>query len=163
MNIDLEHTEARSQNLTLRSQVAYTEYVYSDWENGVRNSVLSEISSVGAFYNDIDNNTAYKLDAITMDYVTPIFNIFVEDQSYYFNAEEFGGMEYIECAMPHGFGHVNYVAFEIRIKGDEAMNKFIVKGWDPGEGPPPELLPLVNYFESVLIPFLRQHPYPPPE
>jgi hypothetical protein len=43
----------------------------------------------------------------------------------------------------------------------EMIFKSLVKGWEPGDNPPDELMPVINYIETVILPIMREHPYPP--
>jgi len=168
MSATPEHPDARSHNITLRSPVAFegTPNDYGNWR--WKYLVLSEITSVAALYKDIDNNWAhYKIDDLSMDYISPILQMFQQNPTYFFNGGEYNGQQYFECAMPHDFGHINYVSFELNISAplishSEMIFKSLVKGWDPGDDPPAELMPVIDYIETVILPIMRQHPYPPP-
>jgi len=168
MNIDREHPDVRRQGISLRSPVAFEGDIYSGENAAWKYFVLSEITSVTALYYDIDNNwTMYQTDDISMDYVSPILQMFRQNPTYFFSGDEYNGQEYIEAVMPYDFGHINYVSFELDISAPlmnhtEMIFKSLVKGWDPGDDPPAELMPVIDYIETVILPIMRQHPYPPP-
>ena len=83
---------------------------------------------------------------------------------YYFNAEEYGGEESLNIAGEGAYGHKNYITFTIEepmiIPFTHSTVKTLCKGWNPGDSPPAELMPLINYLETVVIPEMRNHPYP---
>jgi len=131
--------------------------------NLIRNRVLSDIIHSEAYYKDRDLSQAFRCD-LSNNQVLKILQTMQSQGDYYFNAEEYGGEESLDIAMPRAFGHVNYITMTIEEPQLEPFDipphKTLCKGWDPGDDPPEELMPLINYLENVIFPEMRQHPYP---
>ncbi len=157
MGSDPDHPDARRQYFRIHSPAEL------DIQNGIAlGSLLSNIPNCAAYYDDLDSNDSFMLDLSDV-LITPIFYLMQQDD-YYFNAEEYGGEEMLDMAIEYSFGHWNYIA--LRIEPPDAPLfaivpvKTLCKGWDPGDDPPAELMPLINYLENVIIPEMHQHPYP---
>ncbi len=131
----------------------------------IRNRVLSEIIHYEAYYKDKDGDLAQRFKCLLpSNIILPIFQTMQSQGGYYFNAEEYGGEESLDIALPRAFGHVNYITMTIQEPELEPFDipphKTLCKGWNPSEEPPEELMPLIYYLESVIIPEMHQHPYP---
>lgn len=129
----------------------------------IRNRALSDINQYESFYKDRDINQRFNC-ILPPNIILPIFQTMQSQSDYYFNAEEYGGEEILDIALPRAFGHVNYITFTIQEPELEPFDipphKTLCKGWDPGVDPPEELMPLIDYLEGVIIPEMRNHPYP---
>jgi len=155
MRKDTAHPDARQQKLVLFSRFI------RDHEGNILNLNLSTVETYHTFYRDNDEQQTYIFD-IPSELVIPMFHLIQQNGDYLFNAEEFNGEESLVYAYFHELGITNNVRLEIkppdRIKFVFPDIKMFVKGWEIGEDPPEELMPLIDYLEEVIIPIVRQHP-----
>ncbi|MCD6217538.1 hypothetical protein J7L05_06730 [bacterium] len=158
MSYDENNPNARKQVFQLKIPMDIDNSTYL-----IRNRVLSDIINYKAYYKD--RNLAQRFKCLfPSNTILPIFQTIQSQGDYYFNAGEYGGEESLDIALPRAFGHVNYITMTIQEPELEPFDipphKTLCKGWDPGDDPPAELMPLIAYLESVIIPEMRQHPYP---
>ena len=137
-----------------------------DQENEIIvNKTLSSISEYGSTYRDWDNEIFYLFDELPASFVQPIYSILQEQEDYYFNAAEYDGEASIYIDSGLELSHKNMIELTIFFPDltfhSDLEAYYINKGWDPGENPPEELMPLINYLETVIIPELRNHPLIP--
>jgi len=163
MGIDDEHLEARRVGVQISSPIVFSNTKTEDWAD----RVLSEIDYYSSTYGEGDEPTRYECEFdLGSNFVSPIYQFILDQHGYYFNPTEYQGNPSLEIAMEYEFGHECFVAMNI-YPHDDIPRRFprpvrtFCKGWDPGSNPPPELMPLINYLETVIIPELRQHPYEP--
>ncbi|MFH1515101.1 MAG: hypothetical protein ABIG42_06530, partial [bacterium] len=84
---------------------------------------------------------------------------------YFCNGEEYGDDEFLEFVTPWemGINFKNYVILTFypadRDYYIHCPVNSIIKGWHPADDPPVELLPLIDFFETEIIPVAREHPY----
>jgi len=163
MGIDDEHLEARRVGVQISSPIVFSNTKTEDWAD----RVLSEIDYYSSTYGEGDEPTRYECEFdLGSNFVSPIYQFILDQHGYYFNPTEYQGNPSLEIAMEYEFGHECFVAMNI-YPHDDIPRRFprpvrtFCKGWDPGSNPPPELMPLINYLETVIIPELRQHPYQP--
>lgn len=153
MNIDPNHHDAKIQSLSvLANQIPI--------DGGVQNQSLCDIEQFEAYYTE-DMYSIYSCE-IPDDLFLPALQLIQQQNDYYFNAEEYGEEESLTIVSGRQFGHVNYIMLYIYpadrdIYAPMSVNAFC-KGWDPGDDPPAELMPLINYLETVILPEMRQHP-----
>ena len=163
MGIDDEHLEARRVGVQISSPIVFSNTKTEDWAD----RVLSEIDYYSSTYGEGDEPTRYECEFdLGSNFISPIYQFILDQHGYYFNPTEYQGNPSLEIAMEYEFGHECFVAMNI-YPHDNIPRRFprpvrtFCKGWDPGSNPPPELMPLINYLETVIIPELRQHPYQP--
>jgi hypothetical protein len=158
MSANEEHPDAREQFFTIHSPIKMDNSTFA-----LINQILSEITMYESHYIDLDTDASYDYELST-NLVSPIFQIMQTQGVYYFNAEEFAGEPSRVIGIESSFGHINYISMTFEETQLEAFDipphKTLCKGWDPGDDPPAELMPLIAYLESVIIPEMRQHPYP---
>jgi len=132
------------------------------------NKKLNEIDYYISDYTYIDINStpnykSYSHD-LTPDLIIPLFQIIQQNGDYLFNAAEYNGAERVEYRHEMQFGYRNNVVLKIQQpdqpENNERVFKAFCKGWNPGEEPPAELMPVINYLENTIIPILLQHPEP---
>jgi hypothetical protein len=96
------------------------------------------------------------------EFIMPIFSLIQQNPDYFFNAEEFGEEESLSFLAGGELGHNNLITLKIGLPGNRldyrAKYNAFCKGWDPGDDPPAELLPLINYIETTILPEMRKHP-----
>ncbi len=158
MSYDEDNPNARKQSFRLTNPMEI-----DNSTDLIRNRVLSDIILYEAYYNDRDLSQAFRCN-LSSSQALVIFQTMQSQGGYYFNAVEYGGEESLDIALPRAFGHVNYITMTIQEPELEPFDipphKTLCKGWDPGDDPPAELVPLINYLENVIFPEMRQHPYP---
>jgi len=122
------------------------------------NKTLNTINSYSANYDINSTSESYMLD-IGSALIMPMLQIIQSQSSYYFNSEEYNGREYRRIIVEEDFGHENYISMTIEGPQLEPftrpVSKTFCKGWDPGDSPPSELMPLINYIENTIFPYMR--------
>ena len=134
---------------------------FLDFFRGLK--LFSEVETVHTILDSMENGelTYYQFDP-PKEFIMPIFNLIRQNPDHYFNAEEFGEEESLSFLSCKELGHYNVITLKIGLPGNRldyrAKYNAFCKGWDPGDDPPVELLPLINYIETVILPEMRQHP-----
>ena len=156
VGIDAEHLYEISEGLAINTHALYLDHVYFNNQN------LNSIQDFYAFYGDNDWNS-FECD-LDKTLVMPLFDLFLEQPEYFFNGDEYGGEESLKIGTGISFGNRNYVILEIyqpdKKISETGTAKAFCKGWDPGDDPPVELIPVLAYLENVILPEMRNHPYP---
>ena len=153
-----EHPDAERKGLYISSRVLVDE------NRNYTSRILSEINDFDSVYDDWSNNQVFETN-LPKNYLLNIYQIINTGSSYYFNASEYGGEQSLGIGIEFAFGHRNYITMSIYLPDNDPEPGFpqtaktFCKGWDPGNPPPTELMPLINYLESVVIPEMRLHPY----
>jgi hypothetical protein len=137
---------------------------FAKYENDLCiDKILSEIETVYTLLDGMENGElfSYQYDP-PKEFIMPIFNLISQNPDYYFNGEEYGEEESLSFLSGKELGHYNVITLKIGLPGNRfdyrAKYNAFCKGWDPGDDPPAELLPLINYIESTILPEMRQHP-----
>ena len=149
----------RDQRLFMESNTDITDDMY--WVN----MTLTDLEFFIAHYSDWDVTPHFYHAGYTIeDDMLPIFQLVQANLDYYCNAEEYNGEESIEFINPWEMGieFKNYVMLsfyppDVNFWACPPLKSF-VKGWHPGEAPPEELMPLIDYLEAEIIPIARLHP-----
>lgn len=127
-------------------------------ENYLLNQSLQEIEVFNGIYYDGIEWKSYKC-SLSQENVMPIFHFIQGNADFYFNAVEYNGEESLDYALERSFGHEDYISMSIFQPDQPAYetgtSKTFCKGWDPGDDPPEELLPLINYLEETIIPMIH--------
>ena len=156
MRSNSSHPDARWQRLDVEARYRY---------NGgtLLNFPLSEIDEFYSYYIDIDINQSYE-HKIPSNLVIPMFQVILDNGNYFFNAEEFNGEETLEYGSITELGLQNRIIMQIYLPNQEQpelpTKRTFIKDWNIGDDPPEELMPLIDYLEDVILPEMRQHPYP---
>ena len=134
-----------------------------DFENEIfLDRTLSSIIQYDSYLHDWNNDVFYKFNELPVILVQPIYNLIQLQEDYYFNAAEYEGEESLYIDSPLELGHKNMIELTIYFPNltfnSDLEVYYLNKGWDPGEDPPTELIPLIDYLETVIIPELRNHP-----
>jgi hypothetical protein len=153
----LEPPEAYNYGLNF---FALTEYVNSECVN----QTLEDIEVFSATHDiDDDSSLSYFEYKIPIEHIMPIFNLIQQNPGYYFNAEEYGEEESLSFVAGGELGNKNFVTLKIGLPGRTELSnhqfKAFSKGWDLGDDPPEELLPLIDYIENTILPIMREHPF----
>ena len=158
MGTSPECREVRDQHIILRSNYDFDDDLY--WIN----MTINEVEFFIADYSDGDINQDY-CAGFSMDELMPFFLLVDQNPDYFFNAEEYGEEESLEFTNPWDMGWdfknsimLSFYAPDREFSQDLPLKSFI-KGWHPCDDPPAELLSLINFFETVIIPIAREHPY----
>jgi hypothetical protein len=161
MGIDEEHMDVPYKGLAIDMQPDFTPN-----EENFLSKVLSEIQQYDVSYTYYDyNSRTYQSFGCELpsNLIIPIFQL-IQQEDYYFNGDEFNGAESREIAQDIMFGHINFISMHIQQPdqpcGEQHVSKTFCKGWDPGDNPPQELMPVINYLENTIIPMLLEHPEP---
>ncbi|MGY5877380.1 MAG: hypothetical protein RTU30_16630 [Candidatus Thorarchaeota archaeon] len=153
MDIDSEHQDAKIQRLVIAVRQDLVDDTISDFE-------LLNVESFYSYYTE-DMYSTYEYD-LPRSLVIPMLQLIQQNWDYYFDAEEYGGEESLEIYSGRQFGHRNFIEVDIYPPNRDIYTPFTAKafckGWDPGDDPPVELQPLVDYLENVILPEMRQHP-----
>lgn len=144
-------------SMVLESNYDFTDEMY--WVD----MTLNELEFfIGDLY---DTDQKFYCAGYTIDEnIMPIFEIIQNDLNYYCNAEEYNGEDSVEFINPWEMGieFKNYIQITFYPPDISFYNcpplKSIIKGWNPCDDPPEELMPLINYMEDVILPIARQHP-----
>jgi hypothetical protein len=165
MGLDKNHLDVDEKGFGFRIQ---GERIHDGSKYWFVNLKLNDIDYFISHYTYVDNNLtpnykSFKYD-LPSNSVIPLFQIIQQNGQYLFNAAEYDGAESAEYRHEMQFGHRNNVALIIQKPNqsynDQLLFKAFCKGWDPGENPPQELMPVINYLENTIIPILLEHPVP---
>lgn len=157
-----EHPNPRKQFLRICS------YPFDRANNIHLDHTLSDIAFYNwSTYSDLDINQEFKYD-LPAELVLPMLMEIQEDGDYFLNAEEYEGEESLEFYSFADWKPVNYISLmlsnpNMEIGDIPESKRAFIKHWPRDEDPPEELLPLIDFIENVILPEMRQHPYPPPE
>jgi hypothetical protein len=128
------------------------------------NQTISGSQFYDSNYYDVDEHDSFEME-ISTDRFSHILNIIYTQRNYYLNPYEYHGEESLSIHTPSSFDHKTcYIYLEIEAPdfdpNEDPPCYALCKSWNPGENPPAELSDLIDYLEDVIIPEIRQHPYP---
>lgn len=121
---------------------------------------LSELQNFKGHYLNRTGSIIQKSHCgLSSEVVLNLLQMIQSQGTYYFNAAEYNGQPSFEAGSELEFGYYNYVAMNIYAPGQEPYVippiRTFCKGWDPGDNPPAELMPVINYIENTIIPYMR--------
>ena len=154
--IDEEHLYEITQVLGINTYAVNLDEIF------FANLTLDDIDIFEAYYGDNEWHS-FKFD-LNKTLLMPLFDLFLAQPDYFFNGNEYGGEENLLIGVGSDFGHRNFITLRIylpdQIRSTTGTAKAFCKGWDPGDDPPVELIPILDYLENVILPEMRNHPYP---